>query len=224
MAWGVLAGALVFGFGLFCAYDAPLFLEPATAQKHHISASERPAGVTAASVMARQQVAIEHMRADYPQLSEVSVLWIPCGEENSFYDRFNHQVTLCAELAEHPDAAIQFALHEFGHAVTDQLADVTDENAADELAILAMVRHGYLREMLGSAIYMLENWPLDHQSGDEHPGAAFRAWELACSESAADDYDSAPEECEALLDGLAAKWDRRIPRVPLLMPPPKEAE
>jgi hypothetical protein len=223
-ALGLLAGLLVLLFGLFEALDyQPLFgadHEAPLGHKKHTT-SERQRGTTAADVMRAQLVAISCMQEDYPA-AEPSVWFYPCGDENSFYYPGLDTVVLCAEMAEHPGAAIQFALHEMGHAVTTKYQDIGDENAADEMAILAMVRWGYLDEMLDAAMYMLDNWPHEHVPGDEHPGGAYRAWELICAESAAeariDPRRPTTPECRSLLDGLEVKWDRRIPRQPKKQP------
>jgi len=167
----------------------------------------------ASYVFQRQASIIQAMALDYG-VTDVEVVWSPCGEENSYYyPGLEPRIVLCTEMSEHPGAAIVFAAHEMGHAVTDALADITDENAADEVAILAMVKHGYQQEMLDGAIYYLEaGWPLEHMKGDEHPGTAYRAWEFACAEAGS---EGGPDECVHLYYGLKIKWGRRLLPLPL---------
>lgn len=208
-AWGFLAGLCVLLFGVFEACDYPM-LSSAASHRPRISASTR-GDETAASVMGRQLSMIEAMELDF--MVHIDVNWMPCGDENSFY-LGRGSVLLCAEMLEHPEAAVQFAAHEAGHAVTDALASETDEGDADEIAALEMARHRLFDDMLGAAMYMWVNWPADHRDGDEHPGGAFRAKQLVCVESAAealtDPTRPASPECLAWYAGLLVKWSERL--------------
>lgn len=215
------AGALAVLALIMLAFQGGCALPEAPPGAVRITDSERPPSETAAYVMRQQHNIVQQMANDYPGV-RVALVWRPCGDENSFYKPWSKNIVLCAEMLEHPAAAIQFAAHEMGHAVTDYFADIVDENAADELAILAMTRHGWIDEMLGAALYMQKTWPAEHIDGDPHPAGKFRAWELMCAEAGyegtIDPERPAPEECTWLYEGLMIKWDFRIPRAPLAPP------
>lgn len=162
---------------------------------------------SATYVFEQQLKIIRQMSRDFHV--DVDVAWMPCGEENSMYYPNENRVVLCTEMAEHPGAAVMFAAHEMGHAVTNNLIDVLDENDADEIAALAMVRHGWWNEMLeGSIYYLSDGSPLTHVPGDDHPSEGFRAWEFACLESGG--VERAPADCVSLYDGLRLKWSMRL--------------
>lgn len=175
-----------------------------------------PPSDSAAYVMKRSMKIMEQMSKDYG-VPLIHVDWSPCDMENGFYMAGDPAtIGICAEDLAHPGWTIQVAAHEFGHYVTDTLADITDENAADELSILAMADHGWWDEMLDAATYMRTYWPAEHMPGDPHPGGAYRAWEMACAEAGveglSDPTRAAPLECVALYQGLVVKWDHRLPR------------
>jgi hypothetical protein len=178
-----------------------------------ISASQRPANVTSAQVFAEQLKVVNEMSEEYG--INPDVIWYPCGDENSYFLPLGYTIKLCAEMAEHPDAALAFAAHETGHAVTYHYLDTADEEHADELAALFLARHGYWDAMLGAAQYMIAQWPAEHIPGDSHPGGQFRAWMLMCAEVGAEGHKDPTRrnaQCEAFYDGLAVKWDTWIPR------------
>lgn len=170
-------------------------------------------------VFRRQREIIRQMSEDYGV--NITVSWKPCDQENSYYTGgLEPLIELCTEMSQHPGAAVMFAAHEMGHAVTDALASMVDEGAADELAMLAMVKHGYKQEMLEGALYYLQDTdlPLYHIRGDSHPSNLYRAWEFSCVESGSPG-EGGPPECVQLYEGLKLKWEMRLQ--PVHNPPAK---
>lgn len=183
---------------------------PVTAQAHHTHTGNDDASFiptpSATYVFQQQRKIIKQMARDFHV--EVHVMWQPCGEENSAYDPIDNRIILCTEMSAHPGAAIMFAAHEMGHAVTNNLLDELDENDADEIGALAMIRHEWWNEMLEGSIYWMETRPLEHIPGDDHPATGFRAWEYACLESGG--VERSPADCVSLYDGLKLKWSMRL--------------
>ena len=188
--------ALLLGL-LFLACSAAKFVPVAAAGSTSQPASE---------VFQAQKRLINSMKEDYPEV-EVDVTWMPCGQKNAFYFPSIKRIVLCTEMEDHPEAALLFAAHEMGHAVTHQLIDVLDEGAADELAAIAMVKHGHATELLVSALYWAKKNFKGHIVGDDHPSAGYRAWFFSCMASA---YDGAPKQCVDLYYTTAVKWLLRL--------------
>lgn len=202
----ILATALVVSLACLsgCATQ-----EPCVSAQHHSAAHDDAPFIPSPSatyVFRQQWKMIRQMSKDFHV--DVTVMWMPCGEENSMYYPDENRIVLCTEMAEHPGAAIMFAAHEMGHAVTNNLLSETDENDADEIGALAMIRHEWWNEMLEGAIYYQENPPLEHIPGDPHPATGFRAWEFACLESGG--VERSPSDCVSLYDGLKLKWSMRL--------------
>lgn len=147
------------------------------------------------------------MNAIYPSV-DVSYSWRPCETENSYYSPWTQTITLCTEFSQDPGAAVFVAAHEMAHAVTDQLADVLDENAADEVAALAMIKLDKRDELLAGAMWFRVKPNQKHIPGDPHPGRGFRAWELMCLEDGSEKAGAV--ECKALYYGIKAKWEHRL--------------
>lgn len=161
----------------------------------------------ASAVYRAQADIIEKMNSLYPGV-EVEVRWEPCDEENSYYQPWDHTIHLCTEMEAHPSAAVVFAAHEMGHAITTQLLSVGGEQEADELAALAMIKFDHRQELLDAALYYKEQADQDHIPGDPHPSNRFRAWEMACIEAGSE--PDATGECRDLYQGLRVRWNARL--------------
>jgi hypothetical protein len=153
-----------------------------------------------------QRRLLEDAERWYPDVVITSIAWRPCNEPNSWYFPGSRSILLCTEMNTEPDAALFFAAHEFGHAATYQLAAVLDEEAADEVGALIMIRAGLEAELTTAA----RHWDgrIGHVRGDEHPSAEFRLWNLACMAAGANDAGSA--ECRALYASTRRRWDLRL--------------
>ncbi len=160
----------------------------------------------ASSVFIRQRILINQMNVLYPSV-DVTVVWAPCGQENALYFPESKTILLCTELEQIPDAALGVAAHEMAHAITHQLTGVSDEQDADEVAALAMIRLGYQDEVMALANWFLTFPEQGHERGDPHPGARFRAWEFACIESGSEGW---PTQCVVLYFGLKVLWEHRL--------------
>ena len=181
---------------LCLALSAPL----ANAGRVYVPPAPKPSDTYRA-----QRDVITKINSLFPNV-EVDVRWAPCGEMNAFYDVEEKTILLCTELEEHPGLAVFAAAHEMGHALTHQLTSVTSEQSADEIAALSLIKFGYQKELLEAAVYFAAGRPA-HVPGDEHPGAGFRAWELACIETGS---DGGSAECRALYQGLRVIWNTRL--------------
>ncbi len=209
-SYGFLAGTLVLLLGILvaqsgCAHAASV--PPVAAVAAVALDGEAP--VSKASVTyQRQSDMIDAMRLEYPRV-KAAVHWMPCGMVNSFYYPDLDAIVLCTEFEAYPEVAVFVAAHEFAHAVTDQLLFVTDENDADEIAALSMIKAGKTMDILGAALWWAERDYQDQWPGDDHPAAGFRAWEIMClavGSEASGDYP----ECEALYKGIELKWSMRL--------------
>ncbi len=191
---------------LLAACQAPQAFAPECAETPgEIIATASPAS----DVYARQELVITTMLSWYPSVKAV-VIWKPCKMLNSFY-RGTLQggtIELCTEMEAYPDAALFFAAHEAGHAISHQLAGTMDEQAADEIGALAMIRMGLQTELLGAAIFHETSKPRAHYPGDPHPSNGYRAWELSCL--AAGSEDGGPADCVALYQSTKQRWDNRL--------------
>lgn len=175
-----------------------------------------PAELHVSDVFMRQVELINKMNAAFPDV-DVQIYRKKCNQENSFYwsrELAQKQgwpkarIELCSEMDEHPDAALMFAAHEMGHAITDFYTDTLDEQNADELGALAMIAFGYQKELLGSVDYYLSQDVQGHEPGDDHPSNGFRAWFLRCLALGTD--PKGPPACQALLHSEFFKWQRRL--------------
>jgi hypothetical protein len=162
---------------------------------------------TASGVYAAQEHVIDQMRADYPTV-DVDVRWMPCGQENSYFEPDTGTIGLCTEMDVHPGAALFFAAHEMGHAVTGELAGTYDEQAADTVGALAMIRHGYQLELLDAALYHASQKVQGHWPGDPHPSNGYRSWFLTCLEDGSE--PGGTPECRVMYTALRDMWDRRL--------------
>jgi hypothetical protein len=192
---------------------APLFVflaacQTGTAYFHGGPAATADNKHPATSVYQAQADVVAEMAGLYPAVKIHDVRWRPCGDENAWYSPANQTITFCTELESLGGAAVGVAAHEFGHAVTDQLINTTDEQDADELAALALVKLGHRTELLELALWFEQFPQLGQGLGDEHPGAGFRAWELACIEAGSE--PGATGDCKALYDGLNVRWGMRL--------------
>jgi hypothetical protein len=183
------------------ACSAPACAAPSPAEGHP--------GPLASVVYLRQAAVIDAMREFYPGV-EIDVVWKPCGEENSYYYGGAHRIELCTEMEAHPDAALFFAAHEAGHAVTQQLAGTLDEGAADAVGALAMIRLNLRNELLGAAAYHGSQDLQAHYPGDPHPSNGYRAWFLKCLEMGSGEGALGPPECHTLYEGTKTYWERRL--------------
>ena len=168
-------------------------------------AAEKPAAAKATKTFLAQKDIVEKMNALYPDVT-VDVRWEPCGTLNSFYYFNAQKIILCTEFEAYPGAAVFVAAHEMAHAIQHQLTDVTSEQDADELAALAMVKFGYTDELLDAAMFWKQR-SYQGRTGEEHPAAGFRAWELACIAAGS---EGAPNMCVALYYGLVVRWSERL--------------
>jgi hypothetical protein len=182
---------------LFLACSAAKFIPAAESSTPSIPASK---------VFKAQKRIIELMKGEYPGV-KAEVVWVPCGQKNAFYYPSLQKIVLCTEMEEHPETALLMAAHEMGHAITDQIIDMTDEGAADELAALAMVKHGYATELLVASLYWKRKTIQGHLAGDDHPSAGYRAWFFSCMASA---YDNQPQHCVDLYYTTQLKWLLRL--------------
>lgn len=167
--------------------------------------------LTPSQVYMNQWRIIQHMAIEYPTVG-VKVQWIPCGEENSYYDPETKTISLCTEMSAHSGAAVFFAAHEMGHAITHQLTYTVNEIDADEIGALAMIKYDFSQELLDAALYHLNQDIQGHIYWDPHPSNGFRAWYLTCLESGSEnDFGlSGPVECKWLYRATRMKWDMRL--------------
>lgn len=172
-----------------------------------------PAATPATDTYISQLRIINAMSADYPTV-QWQVRWVPCGEENASYTPSTYTIEICTEIESHPGAAILFAAHEMGHAVAYQMAGVSDENAADEVGALAMLRHGYGRELLDASRYYLALPIHPRMPFDPHPTPSFRAWHMACMAAGAMATEDRSMEvspaCTALYQATRVFWSTRL--------------
>jgi hypothetical protein len=171
---------------------------------------------TSSSVFLRQAAVVDAMGDRYPGV-EYDLWFYPCRTQNSFYfpvtgyypgyGSFDaHDIVLCTEFNAYPRVAVYVAAHEMAHAITHQVLGVLDEESADEVAALELIRLGLLQELLDGSLY----WAAagGDETGDSgHPANNFRAWNLACLASGADGH---PAECVALYRGTLARWEARL--------------
>lgn len=159
----------------------------------------------ASEVFLEQRDIIEKMNAVYPDV-EVDVRWEPCEVENSYYSPGDETITLCTEFEAYPEVAVYVAAHEMAHAIQRQTIDTTSEQDADELAALALAKFDRLDVLLAGALYWKAQ-PNQGRTGEGHPSASFRAWELACI---ADGADGGTKRCVDLYQGLRVRWNERL--------------
>lgn len=187
----------------------PIIVATLLAACSFASASDAAKVYPASETFLKQKDIIEKMNRSYPAV-EVDVRWEPCEMENSFYyyrGPREGQIVLCTEMESAPSAAIFFAAHEMAHAIQHQLTDGSTEQDADELAALLMIKHGYTKELLDTAVWWKKQ---EHQgrTGEEHPASGFRAWEIACI--AVGSEAGAQGQCAALYLGLRVRWSHRL--------------
>lgn len=163
-----------------------------------------------------QVALINKMNEAFP-LVDIQIYHVKCGQENAFYwsrdlARQQHwphaRIVLCEEMDQYPDAALMFAAHEMGHAITDFYTDTLDEQDADELAALAMIAFGESDALYIGAFYYLQDRFLGHWAGDEHPGSGFRHWFMSCMAQGAEGVG--PKECGELYRSTDLKWYTRL--------------
>lgn len=169
-----------------------------------IACAPTPARADTSDVYREQEKIIETMNGYFPEV-EVTVVWRPCGHMNAYYASRSRLIILCTELGRNRSVALLFAAHEMGHAITHQLTSHVDEQAADELAAMAMIMGGYTKELLDSAIYFRLKKEQGHVKGDPHPSAGYRAWFFACMGS----WDS-NDDCRRLAEVTTLKWINRL--------------
>lgn len=173
------------------------------------------------ALQVQQKRVIDAVQLWYP-IKISKIIWAPCGE-NSYYLTSKNGILLCTEMEAHPEAGIFFAAHEVGHATAWQLAGTLDEEAADEIGALALVRLDMVAELVGAATYEAEKHEARHLRYNGHPSDNFRAWNLACLAEGSF-ADGAPE-CRALYASTKDRWDLRLtsPQVdPARAEPPPE--
>jgi hypothetical protein len=168
-------------------------------------------------VFVKQVELINQMNETFP-LVDIQIVRTECKQENSFYwsrDLAKQQgwvkprIELCSEMDKYPDAALMFAAHEMGHAISDFYTDTLDEQNADELGALAMIAFGHQKELLGSVQYYLSDDVQGHVPGDDHPSNGFRAWFLTCMEQGSE-KNAQDQMCVAVYNGTSIKWFMRL--------------
>lgn len=159
----------------------------------------------ASRVYLNQSAIINSMRHSFPDV-EVNVVWKPCGEYNAFYYAGSKTIVLCTEMEAFPDAAVFFAAHEMGHAITHQLLSELNEADADELAALALIEDDQATLLAKAGLYWKVKSFQGHIKNDPHPSAGYRAWFLVCMAAGLD----SPGECQDLLEITAWKWQLRL--------------
>jgi hypothetical protein len=163
-------------------------------------------GPTASSVYTAQKDIVDAIAKHWDL--DIDVIWRPCGEENSYYNP-NGPIELCTEMSEHPLAAVYFAAHEAGHAVTHHLTNTLDETSADKIAALELIRADQRAELLGGAIWYKEKAQQGHHRGDPHAGPGFRAWLLSCLEDGSEEHPVS-RSCLGLYLSTKMEWDMRL--------------
>lgn len=159
---------------------------------------------------------IAMMNLAYPRVV-VGIVRTECGQANAFY--FSRKIykdwgwkvptiVLCSEVEKYPSAAVKFAAHEMAHAITDYYTDTIDEQDADELAALSMIRFGFSRELHTASVYYLMHEIQGHLVGDPHPPSAFRSWFLRCMQEGSEEDGS--QECQELYRSTELKWEKRL--------------
>lgn len=183
------------------------FSETADTGKHgdyYMSASE---------VYEAQYELIQAEEDLYPRIKDkVDVRWLPCGQENSAYDPEKKVVWLCTEMNEHPAAAMLFAAHELGHAVTQEYFSTESEREADDIGMLALLEigGGAGADLLDEAgNYYDAQLIQGHYPGDPHPPTAYRGWEAHCLaqgyRASKSGGEMTPQEAESVVFYLALK-------------------
>lgn len=194
------------GFALALCVAALVMLSACNLQPGH-PAPLSPASVEASEVYKAQRDLIKAVKAHYPDLKLEDTLWKPCdGELNSWYDTDKRRVELCTDMSKYPDAAMFYAAHEVGHAITYQFAGTLDEGSADVVGALEMVRLGMQDKMRAAAAWY-HSRPQIHTRYEEHPGHEFRAWVLECFADGSEQPDS---DCAPVYSGAKTYWELRL--------------
>lgn len=117
----------------------------------------------------------------YPRIKDkIDVRWLPCGQENSAYNPDSHTVFLCTEMNEHPAAAMLFAAHELGHAITQEYFSTESEREADDIGMLSLIDLGLVDVLDEAGDYYDTQIVTGHYPGDPHPPTKYRGWEAHC--------------------------------------------
>jgi hypothetical protein len=152
---------------------------------------------------------IQAMEADFPKVTLSAITWRTCDTENSWYYPAFKVILLCDDMSKHYDAALFFAAHEFGHAITWQTQGTIDEESADEIATVEMIKLGYADQLVGASVYWSDQKPLKGAPGDGHPSNYFRQWFLTCMVSGFEGLDGA-DHCVGLYNSTKKKWEIRF--------------
>ena len=171
------------------------------------------------ALQVQQRRVVEAVQLWYPVKID-AIIWRPCGTENSYYLTSARAVLLCTEMERDPLAGAFYAAHEAAHAVTWQLAGTLDEEAADEVGVLTLLRLGMTAELLGTAKRFYERHDPRHLRWDGHPSDLFRAWNIACLADGS--FETGDPNCQALYVSTRDRWAMRLaaPQVdPLLRDP-----
>lgn len=166
------------------------------------------AGPTASDVYMGQKAVIREIKAEYKSV-QVHPVWIPCGELNSAYYPEEKAVVLCTEVADEPRVANFFAAHEMGHAVLMQLTGEESEEAADEFAVVELLEHGRVEDVMGAASWMMEQEPQGRESLDGHPSWAYRTFNMLCMLDGYLNVNPNPA-CRMLWLGTEYRWKSRL--------------
>jgi hypothetical protein len=197
--------ALAFAFAVSC-----------TTPRDAVASSPEPVKMEVSSVFVDQVELILDMQKAFP-LVKVQIFHEKCGEENAYYwsredaeakGWVSPRIILCSEMDKYPSAALMFAAHEMGHAITDYYTSTSDEQAADEIGALAMLAFGHQKALLEAADYYLLDAEQRHVDGDGHPSNGFRHWFLRCMATGATGHGDAM--CVDVFRGTYVKWFMRL--------------
>jgi len=151
---------------------------------------------------------IAQMSKDYGV--ETTLLFVECGSENSYYWPGINTITICAEMRSRPLVETFFAAHEMGHAITTSFIHTGDEEDADQLGILSLIKHENFEPVIAGAMYWLSEGNPTYVPRDGHPSAIIRAWEASCLlEGAIRDPDDGAE-CSEYYRATKLRWKHRL--------------
>lgn len=169
-----------------CIWGQPLEAvspSPISVAVHLPLAEGEKVDLTPSEVYEMQYELLKAEEAMFPKVLEgkgVDIRWIPCGEENAFFDPDGHTIYLCTEMEAYPDAALLFAAHELGHAIGYAYLSESSEREADDIGMLSMLELGLHDELVRAADYYDMQVVTGHYPGDPHPPTKYRSWEAKC--------------------------------------------
>ena len=142
---------------------------------------------------------------------EVSVRWIDCKMPGGSYNVDKKRVTMCNEtLALGPGVTRFILAHEVSHAIITQLdlpITGSPEDAADELAAVALGLRGYTGDLLEASKWFGTMQDLNYPN-DAHDQPSRRRWLMECYSMGAAVADNS--FCSSTFREKVRNWTRLI--------------